>query len=288
MWMQLDNQQNPEVFNQAKDVTEGKYNVSIGTSLALETLFGINDNIPPPKVLPFNDYKYLVINVKTLLRNIVGAVNKELKTEWTTDHYVKVLLEEMGNIPNIVSDQSHDKLHVIYYFLDYKSLTKEYPNALIRESRSETSLKSEAMEKYAFDKLKGMKDTLKVYFGDLVVPLDEKSKSVMITHMPLDLVPYAQSSRCDLLETHTGAIKDRNKWYTKLSGKELERIPFTRKTIQIFGDGKTFKGLTPKQREAILSFAKENHWNQSTTDRLIEKQIQRLPDKELSKIISSL
>ena len=44
----------------------------------------------------------------------------------------------------------------------------------------------------------------------------------------------------DLIETHTGVIKDRNKWYTKLSGKGMECIPFAKWSLQFFGDGKIF------------------------------------------------
>jgi len=61
-----DNLEHQEVFH-------GKYAVSIGTSLAMETLFGINDLIPPTNPLPFTRYGYVIINVRTLIRNIYGA-----------------------------------------------------------------------------------------------------------------------------------------------------------------------------------------------------------------------
>ena len=78
-----------------EEVTQGKYQVSIGTSLALETLFGINDNIPPTDPLPYKQYSYLLINLRTLIRNMYGAVQKELKTEWSAGRYYEKVLKEL-------------------------------------------------------------------------------------------------------------------------------------------------------------------------------------------------
>lgn len=268
-------------------ITQGQYNVSIGTSLALETLFGINENIAPTNPLPFTRYGCLFINVRTLIRNLHGAVAKELKTEWTLEHYYRELLKELAAIPEIVSNQSHDNLSVVYYFCKYQRLEKDYPHANLKKKRNASHY--DVIENNLLNRVENLTRTGKVsvLIVDHVVPLPDE-KVVMMTHLPLDLIPYAQTSRVDLIETHTGVIKDRFKWYTKLNGSGLERIPFTRKTIQIFGDGKTFSGIIPRWRSLVVEFAEKNKWNQTTSDRIIEAQMSRFPDKEAAKLIMSL
>jgi hypothetical protein len=115
-----------------EEVTQGKYQVSIGTSLALETLFGINDNIPPTDPPPYKQYSYVLINLRTLVRNMYGAVQKELKTEWSAGRYYEKVLKELEMIPLILEDQSHGKLSAVYYLPSYRSVEKEYPNAILK------------------------------------------------------------------------------------------------------------------------------------------------------------
>lgn len=270
---------------QGDEVTEGQYQVSIGTSLALETLFGINENVKPTNPLPYTQYDNLFVNIRTLVRNLYGAVSKELKVQWSAQHYLKKVLEELRNIPLIISDQSHEKLSVIYYFCDYHSLAREYPHAILKKGREQVSL-YDNIEAYVIDNVKRLakQGKLNIMICDVKVPIPEE-RNLILTHYPVDLVPYATSRNLDLIESHTGAIKNRHKWYTKLKGKDMERIPFSRKTIQIFGDGRTFSGVPPKQKKMVMDFSESNRWNQTTTDRVIDAQMNRFPDKELARLI---
>lgn len=269
------------------EVTQGQYPLSIGTSLAFETLFGINENIKPTDPLPYTRYGVIFINIRTIIRNLHGAVVKELRTEWSLEHYYREVIKELAVIPNILADQSHDKLVAVYYIAKHQKLEKEFPNANFKKRKQATSY--DMIEATIIDRIIGLARTgkVEVMVVDFHIPLPDE-KCLMMTHMPVDLIPYAQSNRVDLIETHTGVIKDKFKWYTKLSGSGLERIPFTRKTIQIFGDGKTFAGLPPKQRAMVVDFAEKNKWNQTTTDRVIVAQMARFPDKEVAKIIAGL
>lgn len=270
---------------QGDEITEGQYQVSIGTSLALETLFGINENVKPTNPLPYTHYDNLFVNIRTLVRNLYGAVSKELKVQWSAQHYLKKVLEEIRNIPMIISDQSHEKLSVIYYFCEFTSLSREYPHATLKKVREQVSL-YDNIEAYVIDSIKRLvkQGKLNIMICDVKVPIPEE-RNLILTHYPVDLVPHVGSRNLDLIESHTGAIKNRRKWYTKLKGKDMERIPFSRKTIQIFGDGRTFSGVTPKQKKMVMDFSESNRWNQTTTDRVIDAQMSRFPDKELARLI---
>lgn len=282
---------NPLSPDYVPDKTDGKYPVSIGTSLALETLFGINENIPPTDPLPFTEYSALYVNLRTLVRNLTGAVRKELREEWSNDRIYREIYEELKLLPTVVSEQSHQKLDVYVYFLDYRGIEVKYPNAILKAQKSLTSIKGETLEQYVFSKLRQEQGDrhIPIFRGSITFPVDENNRSIVMTHLPVDLLQFVEKSNVDLIESHTGAIKRKNKWYTKLNnGKELERIPFNNLTIQMFGDGKTFSGLPIAQRRKILDFAKVNRWNQTTSERLMRKQFSRLPDKELAATIKNL
>ena len=94
--------------------TQGKFRLSIGTSLAIETLFGINDLVPASHPLPYTKYDYIFVNVRTLVRNLYGAVQKELKTTWNRDQYLREIVEELTILPEIINDNSKGKLSLVY------------------------------------------------------------------------------------------------------------------------------------------------------------------------------
>lgn len=262
--------------------TQGKYMVSIGTSLALETLFGINDNVPPTQPLPFTSYKYIFVNVRTLLRNLHGAVLKELKIEWANRHYLEELIKEISIIPEIIADQSGQQMGVVLYLPKYSSMEREYPKAAFKEVKGLNNVVYSNMESFVIRQLinKVQNKELNIMLVDMTIPLPDE-KIILMTHNPIDLLPYARSQRLDLIESHTGTIKDRTKWYTKLSGKELERIPFGKFSIQVFGDGKVFKGLPSIYRNAILQLADKQKWNQLTSDDLIKMTLNKIENKEV-------
>ncbi len=267
-----------------EEVTQGKYQVSIGTSLAFETLFGINDNIAPTEPLPFKQYTYVLINLRTLIRNMYGAVQKELKAEWSAQKYYDKVKKELEMIPLILDDQSQGQLSAVYYLPSYRSVEKTYPNAILKSMSKKAYGRQhyEAIEQYCVAQLNAaaLRGEQTIAMVDTSLPpMDQKS--VIMTHLPIDLLSYSKTDLVDLIETHTGVIKPRRLWFTKLNGKGLDRIPFTEWSLQWFGDGKTFSGMPPKYRAAVLEFAEKNHWNQTTTDRLIKAQMNRFPDKEI-------
>lgn len=273
------------------DKTDGKFPVSIGTSLAIETLFGLNENVTPTNPLPFTQYRSIYVNLRTLIRNLVGAVRKELKTEWSNQRIYQEVYEELINLPDILDQQSHGKLDLYLYFLDYRSIERKYPNAILKPQKSLSSIKSESLEQYVFARLnqEEKERRVSIFHGDMSFPIDKSAQSLVMTHLPADLLEFTTGTNLDLLESHTGTIKPPRQWYTKLNnGKELDRIAFNPLTIQIFGDGKTFVGLPIKQRKLVLEFAKENRWNQMTGERLMRKQFERHPDSELRELIKKL
>lgn len=265
-------------------IVQGKYSVSIPTSLAFEMLFGIHDEIEAPTPLPYTYYKYLTINVRTLLRNIFGSVDKELKTKWTAEHYYKELLAEIDKIPEIISNQSDGKLQVYFYLSGYYRLEKEYKKNVIKYPNPAKPNLYDSLEKEITLRLmrEVRNNHLPILLSDMepMVDPDDRYNTMIMTHLPIDLVPFRGRKNVYLLESHTAVIKDYKQWYTKLNLKS-EYVPFGKFSIQALGDGKTFTGAPPKYRKALIEFAKSKHWNQLTSDHTIRLQFSSFPDKKM-------
>ena len=274
-----------EIPNSVEGTTkvQGKFAVSIPTSLAFETLFGVNENITPTNPLPFVRYTYILINIRTLLRNIYSSVSKELKTRWTTKHYLDELLKELEIIPEIINQESKGKLSVVYYLDSYRDLAKEYPNAKLKPLKPTSSAVYESIEHTVTQVIyeQAVRKQLNIMLTNMYVPIpeDKNIRVAMMTHLPIDLVKHARSPKVDLLESHTGIIKDSMQWYTKLLTK-AERVPFSRFSIQLFGDGKFFSGMLPRYRNAVVEFSKQQRWNQQTSDNLMKLTFSKITDKD--------
>ena len=86
--------------------------------------------------------------------------------------------------------------------------------------------------------------------------------SLIMTHLPVDLLARYRFSRLELLESHTGKIKGPAEWNTKLTnGKELANIPFNSFTLQLFGDnGNMFSPQSISIRRVLLEAAQKWGW----------------------------
>lgn len=274
-----------------QEVTQGKYALSIPTSLAIETLFGLNDNVPPTNPLPYTKYDFLAINVLTLVRNLYGSVEKSLKQEWGAQKYLSYIQKEIENIPLIIDNQSQGKMEIFFYLPSYRSLKRYFPNAVLKGTGKRAYGKQhyEAIEQFITAQLTARilregSDQVGVYLTDTELPTPKDRRILIMSHQPVDLIPYTETpNTVGLLESHTGLIKGKYEWYTKFGskGEGIEHIPFRRWSIQWFGDGKLFTAYPVKYRRTILDFSIENKWNQTTTDRLISTQIKRLKDSEI-------
>lgn len=258
----------------------GKFALSIGTSLAIETLFGVNDNVRPTYPLPFLKYQTIYINVRTLIRNMYGSVQKELKEAWSVQRYFEEISKELYILPQILNDYSGGKLSVVYYEHDLRQFKRIYPNALRRVTKGAVTLFYEALEDKIVEHLLGSQSDYRIAVFDRGVITPPKEKVLFLTHMPIDLLEHTQSGLIDLIESHTGVIKEKVKWYTKLADRDLERIPFNSFTIQVFGDGKTFTAMPIKYRRALKALAEHERWNQLTHIRLMKAVISKNPDRD--------
>lgn len=246
----------------------GQLPVSIATSLAIESLLGIHPDIPV-KTPPIEQYQELWINLRTLVRNILGSLESNARKNITPVEVKDILLEEMQYITNEV--KSKGIREVVYYASDLNLSKYKYAKQRLIHTdrqRHEDMIIGKSIGLLLKQANDYPNDTYEVKrFSLSLKPTRNNTKTVIITHQCIDLLAYRSFKSLTLLESHTGAFKDRDRWYTKYyNGNELNQIPFTEKLLQVFGDKETFSPLDPKLRKAILEIAEKYRWTPLTTE----------------------
>lgn len=113
----------------------------------------------------------------------------------------------------------------------------------------------------------------------------------MLTHLPLDLVHRHDFGKLMLLESHTGVLKPHTQFYTKLRDQRLEmdHIPFTPATLQIFGDsGKLFAMQSPSLRDYVAKVATDGKWTPATTQERMIFTVKNHPLKDIQALVLKL
>lgn len=257
----------------------GNLPLSIGTSLAVEVIGGGSEETPPSPEREFLPEE-LWINLRTLFRNLYNGMNPELRRGVLGSHFIPTMLQEIEQIFTYVSDVRQDQTKVIFYHCSYRSMGREFPRAKLKEASTELQRLYAALEYEVCETiLKEHKETFDIRTFDIKIIGSSRHAWVM-THAPVDLLWNRSFSKLVLLESHTGALKTRTQWYTKLTnGKELHRIPFNRLSLQIFGDNSThFLSMPQAFKKPLLELSEQYHWTQATTMEKIRYNISGMSD----------
>lgn len=263
--------------NTADQRTLGTFQLSVATSLAIESAVGIHPDSPPNSGMPITQFKALWVNLRTLYRNIVSAMSATIAPSISSTEIAQIMYEEMHVIPDMLQHHTQRPVKVVYYFNKMLKTEYDYPEADLRKDSSDK-------QKHATRILEEVMKILQAEVPDEFVVCDgklpgEAVKCLIITHVPYDLLSERNFGGLFLLESHTGRIKPKALWYTKYyQGKTLSRIPFTEEMLQVFGDLETFHPLDVKLRKAIMEVAEKRNWSNVTTRALILDGIEQLPN----------
>lgn len=275
----------------SEERTLGKFNISIATSLAIEGICGIHDELPPMKKLPVNNFDEIWINARTLIRNIYGAFNDPDQRVQPVEDIANLLIAELGAIYNAL-EQYAGKVPVLRcYACSYHSLSRKYTGALFKEVSTDKqriyATAENAVISLAQKRLVQSGSTLELFDSEIKYPT--KRHIGMITHYPFDLIA-ADIPTIGLIESHTGKVKYRDAWNTKLRKHEnVGRIPFDVMTVQMFGDSGGMLSPYPiKLRRRLEALAVEHRWNTLTTKDKIISGVKSAHDPELEVIVKRL
>lgn len=266
----------------------GQLPVSIGTSLALESVTGIlpEHETDDPDIHKFDS---LWVNVRTLFRNIVASIPSDQKVMLSPEDIVETIKQEMSAIEELVNKITFSKVKVHFYVTTLKSFLRTFSKSIPKYPKTERQKFHAALEKVALDYFIDNFDAfenLRVF--DVKVEA-KGGKSLIMTHQPIDLLSRYEFKQLILLESHTGALKGPSLWSTKLTGgKNLIRIPFNKLTLQVFGDGEMFSTFPIKIKRELLRIAEEENWTVNTTTEKMRYGINKSYDPKFKELMFEL
>lgn len=253
--------------------TKTSFNLSIPTGLALETLFDPTHPVyDPDRVVPsriqWAEYDHWWIHFGTLIRNMVSSVPKEEQQSTAWKDYAAALIEEIEIIEGLMQ-LTDPRIKIQWYISSYESLYTRKHHAVVQLRRDTTpnqkwfvGLLTELV-RWAETSL----DDRLLVFKDRPLP-EQPTKSLILTHVPYDLLSWTSFSKLHLLESHTGTIKTRADWWTKyypVPLGNLSVVPFMEMFLKVFGDHVLFKPLDIRFRRMILDVAVLRNWTSLTT-----------------------
>lgn len=270
--------------------TKGKLPLSIATSLAIEGLFGMIDDKPDIKP-QWEGFTHLLVNARTLFRNVIGSFSKEVLETLNPGDFSEIIIEEMSIIRSAVSVYSKNRIETLFYVCSYNSLTNFYPFAYFKEAKTAIQTHTAAVENSTIDnifKTLGDQNSFIKRYDVNITP--EVTNTLVITHFPFDLLQIKKAKDIALLESHTGVVKKRYQWNTKLKNAgSLPPMPFDIMTVQLFGDsGNLFNPYPKPIRDKVIGIAKQYEWHQQTTRARIMQTIQLAHDPNLVLMIRRL
>lgn len=253
----------------------GSMPISIATALAIDGLYNRHPDLKKQSPLPATKAHVLYINVRTLFRNVFGAIGDSDKAmSVKASEYADCILQEMDEIRTQLMQEEHP-LEVVYYLPTYKDIAKYMGNGELRPLTTDNQKQKNKLENDTLqaihDAYKGVEDKP---FIDVNVEIWSKTyrNIFIITHLPMDLLNLKNTSEVFLLESHTGRLKPKNMWYTKFAVDKSPKIPFNKGTMLFYGDsGNIFKPQPIKARKRLLEVAEKRKWNAHTSrERMIQ------------------
>ncbi len=251
----------------------GELPISVGTSLAIEAIIKEGRNNP-----------FLLINVRTIYRNLVGSLPDHLKDICLPGDLATVMVQELATIRGSVPPQTK----VIFYLPSYKGVHSKFPLATVREPRTPKQINYYKVKETTLKLIEKEAKELGITVCDMAPPKAE-GRCLIITHYPVDLLAKAQYIELILVESHTGVFKRANEWNTKLNTDDFYLLPFNELTLQVFGDSNgLFRPMDRKIKKAVLDIAKQYLWNSMTTRDKINYSLSSLRDRYTGEYLKKL
>lgn len=248
--------------------------LSIGTGLALETLFTpiapVVDDTRVVKNLPdLSIYTIYIFNVSTILRNILSSFKFPEIVGVKNSVFLDVLKEEVDFLNGFFTDNN---VPIGFYVNNYTYFKNTYPDKL-RKSTTDKQLRLDDITNYCLTEI-SKEPHVKTFNKD--VSFGKEHTALIMTHVPADLLSYGKYAKLDLLESHTGLIKTRKDWNTKyypIPNKDMSFLPFMEYLLVTFGDKTMFSPGPVKEREDLYNVMLKKGVNALTSEFILLKTL---------------
>lgn len=226
--------------------------LSIGTGLALEAIFqaeteSLNESPPTPLPDP-SIYTSYLFNVETLIRNLISTLQYKDLVTVAPKHFITAVQEEVDYLDHFFRSNNTTP---IFFVNTYSYYTNTYKDSI----RKPTTDKQLLIDHISKTVVRGLsKGSTEILHFDKNIRVTKDSKSLLLSHIPADLLSFGNFSTLDLLESHTGAIKTRRHWNSKyfpVPGQDMSFLPFVEYLLVTFGDKHMFKPKNLKERMKV-------------------------------------
>lgn len=246
--------------------------ISIGTSLALESIFNpmmspYDPNREIPNRVELKNYQSMFFNLSTMFRNLQGSMDKDTFLDSDPKELLDVLQYEIDVIKELFNIEGNGITKPEFYICTYETYyTKaKYQNVQFRKDITDfQKIYTFKLTTTLNELLKNNKEFKKF---DIYVTSNDKN-ALILSHMPCDLLSHKNFNRLDLLESHTGKLKHRYQWSTKYlptTVGDLTNFPFMRKFLMVFGDKILIKPADIRLRKQLVEIANKRRWTPMTT-----------------------
>ena len=274
-------------FPTTKEREVGEFGLSIATDLAIAGSLGRHPDNPLTR-RPVDDYRGVWCNLATLVRNAYGSYATEDQRRLDSQHLIDDVEQDIqAMMPLYQQILPEDRQVVIrLYYNDYSKVSEVLSRARPRTMKTDLQKQTFELQSDAIRALiEGYPEDVAQFQFHLK---GNHGKVLLMTHHPVDLLSRKHFQDVALLESHTGKVKTRDKWYTKY-GKDdaLKRIPFDQAMIQIFGDGNNLLAMAPpKIRRKLLDIAQKKRWTYMTTKEKVLSNVKSSNEIELAMLLT--
>lgn len=241
----------------------GDFGISVGTENGIEGL---------KKAQEASEFRgdLLLINVSTLIRNAQSVITTGFAT---IENVTALVLSDMGLIKQLVK-RLPTPIPVEFYYCTYEKLRKQ-KQVVFKSSFTDKQQLLVDVQDGATLAILSNED----YKKDIVLldtRLDKWRKdAALMSHIPADLLSFNEFQNLRLLESHTGTIKGRELFYTKLRRDAKVPLPFNIFTLNVFGDkAMFFEGQPVKVRNVFNKLVAKYKWTAITSLRYMIHNIE--------------
>ena len=242
----------------------GFFPMSIGTSLAFEGLFHLGEHLDDSGDPAGGDMPALWVNLRTVVRNARTAFPRDGQGDLLNKTLKEAIDQDLEAIRSVVDEYSPNT-ELKFYITEHKTINSQFKDARFKVPTTADQNLAFALESAALIHLhEDFEDNDDCLIFDW--KLEGKKETTLLTHHALDLLSYYEFPDMRLLESHTGRVKTRKDWYTKLNTpKGTTCIPFTRAMLLMFGDGSNILAQELKPRRTLITLGEKYKWNGMTT-----------------------
>lgn len=237
----------------------GNLPMSMATSLAIEGLLHLGEHEGNKGEPPVHKFQVLLINLRTLFRNVYNAFG-DRKDAVTADIALAAIEEDIKAIRETVTAVSPSTVCAIY-LCEYQGLMKRFPQGKFYSPSTPPQVHFHSVEQDVYRAVKE-RELFDVEYFD--VDLKGSHNTVVLTHLPVDLLSRKEFPVLALLESHTGAVKTHLEWNSRLNGKP-GYVPFNRIFLQLYGDKVMFSPGDLKSRRVLEKTGTKHKWDGDTT-----------------------